>query len=143
MSEPSPAACRIPPDQTADAVKTALEIGYRHIDTAEMYQNERGVGQGIRDAGLDRCVRAARGKPPPANSHRPVRERHRARDRQQQLPRTGAGEPGQPDDLTAVNSEIDPPEAFAGEPGDLEDRVAGRSGLTGSRVCLSASTRVG
>jgi 2,5-diketo-D-gluconate reductase A len=44
----------IPPEQAADAVKTALEIGYRHIDTAEMYQNERGVGQGIRDAGLDR-----------------------------------------------------------------------------------------
>ena len=46
---------QIPPDETADAVKTALQIGYRHIDTAEMYQNERGVGQGIRDAGLDRA----------------------------------------------------------------------------------------
>jgi 2,5-diketo-D-gluconate reductase A len=45
---------QIPPDETANAVKTALQIGYRHIDTAEMYQNERGVGQGIRDAGLDR-----------------------------------------------------------------------------------------
>jgi 2,5-diketo-D-gluconate reductase A len=45
---------QIDPDETADAVKTALEIGYRHIDTAEMYQNERGVGQGIRDAGIDR-----------------------------------------------------------------------------------------
>jgi len=46
---------QIKPDVTADAVRTALEIGYRHIDTAEMYQNERGVGQGIRDAGLDRA----------------------------------------------------------------------------------------
>lgn len=46
---------QIEPDQTADAVRTALEIGYRHIDTAEMYRNERGVGQGIRDAGLDRA----------------------------------------------------------------------------------------
>ena len=46
---------QIPPDETADAVKTALQIGYRHIDTAEMYQNERGLGQGIRDAGLDRA----------------------------------------------------------------------------------------
>jgi 2,5-diketo-D-gluconate reductase A len=46
---------QIPPEETAGAVKTALEIGYRHIDTAEMYQNERGVGQGIRDAGLDRA----------------------------------------------------------------------------------------
>ena len=32
----------------------ALDIGYRHIDTAEMYENEAGVGQGIRDAGVDR-----------------------------------------------------------------------------------------
>src|SRR3954454_10591537 len=43
------------PDETAGAVKTALDIGYRHIDTAEMYQNEAGVGQGIRDSGLDRA----------------------------------------------------------------------------------------
>ncbi len=46
---------QIHPDETAKAVRTALEVGYRHIDTAEMYQNERGVGQGIRDAGLDRA----------------------------------------------------------------------------------------
>ncbi len=45
---------QIPPGDTASAVRTALEIGYRHIDTAEMYQNEKGVGQGIRDAGVDR-----------------------------------------------------------------------------------------
>jgi 2,5-diketo-D-gluconate reductase A len=45
---------QIDPDETAQAVKTALEIGYRHIDTAEMYQNEPGVGEGIRDAELDR-----------------------------------------------------------------------------------------
>ncbi|ORA08110.1 aldo/keto reductase [Mycobacterium arosiense] len=45
---------QIKPDETAAAVKTALEIGYRHIDTAEMYGNEREVAQGIRDAGLDR-----------------------------------------------------------------------------------------
>ncbi len=45
---------QIDPDETAQAVRTALEIGYRHIDTAEMYQNERGVGEGIRGAGLDR-----------------------------------------------------------------------------------------
>src|SRR6476660_6212897 len=46
---------QIEPDKTAQSVQTALEIGYRHIDTAEMYQNEAGVGQGIRDAGLDRA----------------------------------------------------------------------------------------
>lgn len=45
---------KIVPDDTAAAVKAALEAGYRHIDTAEMYGNERGVGQGVRDAGVDR-----------------------------------------------------------------------------------------
>lgn len=45
---------KIEPDRTAAAVKVALDIGYRHIDTAQMYGNEREVGQGIRDAGLDR-----------------------------------------------------------------------------------------
>ena len=46
---------QIKPDETAAAVKTALDIGYRHIDTAEMYQNEKGVGQGIREADVDRA----------------------------------------------------------------------------------------
>ena len=46
---------QIDPEETAGAVKTALDIGYRHIDTAEMYQNESGVGQGIRDSGVDRA----------------------------------------------------------------------------------------
>lgn len=45
---------QIPPEDTADAVNTALSIGYRHIDTAEMYQNEKGVGEGIRNSGVDR-----------------------------------------------------------------------------------------
>jgi 2,5-diketo-D-gluconate reductase A len=45
---------QIEPDRTAAAVKVALQVGYRHLDTAEMYGNEREVGQGIRDAGLDR-----------------------------------------------------------------------------------------
>ena len=46
---------QIAPEETASAVKAALDIGYRHIDTAEMYGNEKGVGQGIREAGLDRA----------------------------------------------------------------------------------------
>jgi 2,5-diketo-D-gluconate reductase A len=46
---------QIDPGETAAAVSAALEIGYRHIDTAEMYGNEKEVGQGIRDAGLDRA----------------------------------------------------------------------------------------
>ncbi len=45
---------QIPPQDTAQAVTEALEVGYRHIDTAEMYRNERGVGEGIRAAGIDR-----------------------------------------------------------------------------------------
>ena len=36
---------QIDPDETADAVKTALDIGYRHIDTAEMYGNEARSGR--------------------------------------------------------------------------------------------------
>jgi 2,5-diketo-D-gluconate reductase A len=46
---------QIEPARTAKAVTAALEIGYRHIDTAEMYGNEKGVGEGVRDAGLDRA----------------------------------------------------------------------------------------
>ncbi len=45
---------QIEPEGTADAVRQALEVGYRHIDTAQMYGNEAGVGRGIRDAGVDR-----------------------------------------------------------------------------------------
>jgi diketogulonate reductase-like aldo/keto reductase len=43
-----------PPDETTDAVQTALETGYRHIDTAAAYGNEREVGEGIRRSGVDR-----------------------------------------------------------------------------------------
>jgi 2,5-diketo-D-gluconate reductase A len=45
---------QIPPEKTAGAVRAALETGYRHIDTAQMYRNEAGVGAGIADSGLAR-----------------------------------------------------------------------------------------
>jgi 2,5-diketo-D-gluconate reductase A len=45
---------QVPPEDTADAVSTALEIGYRHIDTAEMYGNEKGVGEAVARSGIDR-----------------------------------------------------------------------------------------
>ncbi len=45
---------QIEPEDTAEAVSKALEIGYRHIDTAQMYGNEKEVGEGIRDSGIDR-----------------------------------------------------------------------------------------
>ena len=45
---------QVPPEETAEAVQAALEVGYRHIDTAEMYGNEKGVGEGIRASGIPR-----------------------------------------------------------------------------------------
>jgi len=44
----------IEPENTFDAVTAALEAGYRHIDTAQMYGNEKEVGEAIRKSGLDR-----------------------------------------------------------------------------------------
>jgi diketogulonate reductase-like aldo/keto reductase len=45
---------QVEPSETVEAVRNALEVGYRHIDTAEMYGNEKEVGQAIRESGLDR-----------------------------------------------------------------------------------------
>ncbi|WP_199716708.1 aldo/keto reductase [Micromonospora musae] len=45
---------QVKPRETAAAVAKALEVGYRHIDTAEMYGNEAEVGQAIHASGLDR-----------------------------------------------------------------------------------------
>ncbi len=41
-------------DKAAEAVRKAVEIGYRHFDTAQAYGNERGVGEGVRTAGVPR-----------------------------------------------------------------------------------------
>ena len=60
---------QIKPEKTAAAVKTALEIGYRHIDTAEMYGNEKEVGQGIREAPAAPAVLRRR-SPEPKPRHR-------------------------------------------------------------------------
>ena len=43
-----------PPEETMVAVQAALEVGYRHIDTAAAYGNEQGVGEALRRSGLDR-----------------------------------------------------------------------------------------
>ena len=45
---------QIPPEETVEATSRALEIGYRHIDTAEMYGNEKEVGEAVARSGLDR-----------------------------------------------------------------------------------------
>ncbi len=45
---------RVDAQKTANAVKSALQIGYRHIDTAQYYKNEEAVGQGLRDSGIPR-----------------------------------------------------------------------------------------
>ncbi len=45
---------QVPPQDTARITSEALEAGYRHIDTAQMYGNESGVGEAIRSSGIAR-----------------------------------------------------------------------------------------
>ena len=45
---------QVPPAQTADVVSQALEVGYRHIDTAQMYRNEQGVGDALKATDVPR-----------------------------------------------------------------------------------------
>jgi diketogulonate reductase-like aldo/keto reductase len=49
-----PAHIQTPPDETRDAVRAALDVGYRHIDTAAAYRNEAQVGQAVHDCDVDR-----------------------------------------------------------------------------------------
>ncbi len=45
---------QVPPDDTQEVVEEALEVGYRHIDTAGAYRNERGVGAAVAASGVPR-----------------------------------------------------------------------------------------
>ncbi len=45
---------QVEPARTKEATLAALEVGYRHLDTAEMYGNEKRVGEAVRESGLDR-----------------------------------------------------------------------------------------
>jgi 2,5-diketo-D-gluconate reductase A len=45
---------KVPDDEAARVVETAIEAGYRHVDTAALYANERGVGDGVRASGVPR-----------------------------------------------------------------------------------------
>lgn len=45
---------QVPPEDTRAVTRQAFEVGYRHIDTAQMYRNEEGVGQALADSGLPR-----------------------------------------------------------------------------------------
>ncbi len=45
---------QVPPKETEQVAANALEVGYRHLDTAAAYRNEAGVGQAVRASGLDR-----------------------------------------------------------------------------------------
>ncbi|NYI06883.1 aldo/keto reductase [Allostreptomyces psammosilenae] len=46
---------QVPPERTAEVVRTALEAGYRSVDTAAVYGNERGVGEAVRSSGIPRA----------------------------------------------------------------------------------------
>ena len=57
-------------DKCYNAVRVALEVGYRHIDTATMYGNEAEVGRALRDSGVDRAEVFITTKLPPERAGR-------------------------------------------------------------------------
>jgi 2,5-diketo-D-gluconate reductase A len=61
---------QLPGRRAYDAVRYALEVGYRHIDTATMYGNEAEVGRALRDSGLPREAVFITTKLPPGNAGR-------------------------------------------------------------------------
>ncbi len=70
---------QVPPVQTQETVEKALEVGYRHIDTAQMYRNEAGVGAALKAAGLPReelwiTTKLNNGFHRPADAHRAFAE---------------------------------------------------------------------
>ena len=45
---------KVDPDKTTRVVRDALDVGYRHLDTAKIYHNEEGVGRAVKESGIDR-----------------------------------------------------------------------------------------
>ena len=61
---------QMPGRECYDAVRTALDVGYRHLDTATMYRNEAEVGRALRDSGVDRAEVFVTTKLPPREAGR-------------------------------------------------------------------------
>ncbi len=55
MPRARPGVFQARPDETRDAVRAALTCGYRHVDTAAAYGNERQVGEAVTSSGLHRA----------------------------------------------------------------------------------------
>ena len=68
-------------DVCVDAVQSALELGYRHIDTAQAYENEESVGEGIRRSGIPREEVYITTKFLPRRGRDPVAEAERSLER--------------------------------------------------------------
>lgn len=95
-------------DQCAESVRTALEVGYRHVDTAEAYGNETAVGEGIASAEVDSEGRSPSGKEgqsPSSNRAKPGDSRTRSGDRDEVFLATKVLHPKFTDDYSAESIE--------------------------------------